>query len=320
MHRLKASIALSAFALTLSQVARAQDEQPTPLTPIPGPSSAGPTEGQSSPAPTPQSTSEGPTERPSSPATLPPVVVEKPVVRRTNVKPKPRPNLHAERRPVTRAASVERQPSSLQPVGPPPASDGSGPLTSGQTSGTNAYAVSDSTTATKTNTPLMQTPATVTVVPQQVLIDQAVTDLQGAMRNVPGVTVGGGASNDSGQPYSALYIRGFPATTFLRNGYRSLDDADNGVFSTQFVNVDQIQVLQGPAAILYGSLEPGGVVNVITKQPLSAPYYSIEQQIGSYGDYRTTFDLTRACNAGQEADLSSVRVMAGPGLADRLHL
>ena len=198
MHRLKASIALSAFALTLSQVARAQDEQPTPLTPIPGPSSAGPTEGQSSPAPTPQSTSEGPTERPSSPATLPPVVVEKPVVRRTNVKPKPRPNLHAERRPVTRAASVERQPSSLQPVGPPPASDGSGPLTSGQTSGTNAYAVSDSTTATKTNTPLMQTPATVTVVPQQVLIDQAVTDLQGAMRNVPGVTVGGGASNDSG--------------------------------------------------------------------------------------------------------------------------
>ena len=128
----------------------------------------------------------------------------------------------------------------------------------------------------------MQTPASVTVIPQQVLSDQAVTTVQQAMRDAPGVTVGAGSANDSGQPYSAIFMRGFPATSFLRNGVRSLDE-DNGVFSTDFADVDQVQVLKGPAAILYGALEPGGVVNYVTKQPQSAPAYSIEQQVGSYG-------------------------------------
>ena len=279
--------AMCALALALPQLAQAQDQPPAAAA-TPTPPAASPASPQSPSAP-PQNT-EAPAE---APAPLPPVVVERPPERRAAVKPKPKPIANAEPRAATRAraAPVERQPTNPQPQSPQPASNGAGPFTSAQTSGTPVYAVPNATTATKTDTPLMQTPASVFVVPQQVLTDQAVTDLQGAVRNAPGVTVGGGSANDSGQPYSALYIRGFPATTFLRNGYRTLGE-DNGVFSEQFVNIDQVQVLQGPAAILYGSLEPGGAVNIITKQPLSTPYYAVEQQIGSYGDYRTTFDLT----------------------------
>ncbi len=51
-------------------------------------------------------------------------------------------------------------------------------------------------------------------------------------------------------------------------------------------------MLKGPAAMLYGLVEPGGIVNIITKEPLNAPYYSVNQQIGSFGLYRTSVDAT----------------------------
>ena len=57
-------------------------------------------------------------------------------------------------------------------------------------------------------------------------------------------------------------------------------------------NVESVEVLKGSAAILYGMVEPGGMVNVITKQPLATPYYSVNQQFGSYDMYRTTADAT----------------------------
>ncbi len=50
--------------------------------------------------------------------------------------------------------------------------------------------------------------------------------------------------------------------------------------------------MKGPAAILYGMVEPGGMVNVITKQPLATPYYALNQQFGSFSNYRTTVDAT----------------------------
>ena len=57
-------------------------------------------------------------------------------------------------------------------------------------------------------------------------------------------------------------------------------------------NTESVEVLKGPAAILYGMVDPGGMVNVITKQPLATPYYSAQQQFGSYDFYRTTMDAT----------------------------
>ncbi len=57
-------------------------------------------------------------------------------------------------------------------------------------------------------------------------------------------------------------------------------------------NVEAVEVLKGPAAILYGLVEPGGMVNVITKQPQATPYYALNQQFGSYNLYRTTADAT----------------------------
>lgn len=157
----------------------------------------------------------------------------------------------------------------------------------------SAYAAPDASTASKTRTPIMETPLNVQVVTRQTLIDRQVTSLDEALKNVSGVTVGAGGAFAYGEPYGSVYLRGFRTTTRLRNGFR-IDTAggNTGLSLQQFANVQSIEVLKGPAAILYGALEPGGVVNVVTNRPQSTPHYSVQQQFGSYALYRTVAGAT----------------------------
>jgi iron complex outermembrane recepter protein len=152
------------------------------------------------------------------------------------------------------------------------------------------YVIPNATAGTKTDTPIMETPLNVQVISKQVLKDQQVITLGDALKNVSGVTftnksrdvtgVGGTEQN--------IFLRGFESQTFFRNGFR----LQQGSASREMANVESVEVLKGPAAILYGLVEPGGMVNVVTKQPLSTPYYGFTQQFGSYDLYRTTLDTT----------------------------
>jgi iron complex outermembrane receptor protein len=159
-----------------------------------------------------------------------------------------------------------------------------------------AYSTTDASTGTKTNTPIMQTPASVQVVPRQVIEDQKPVTLDKAVENISGVTTGYGGGNNNGQPWAAVRIRGFSTTSIFLDGTRldSFGGGDSALFNQGFANVDRIEVLKGPAAILYGLVEPGGVLNIVTKQPQAIPYYSFQQEAGSYGLSRTTLDATGA--------------------------
>lgn len=148
-----------------------------------------------------------------------------------------------------------------------------------------SYVVPNATSGTKTNTPIMETPLNVQVISQQVLKDQQVIRLEDALKNVSGVTTQRGTFADD-----VLFLRGFQTGTLFRNGFRM--EGTGGPIGLQFANVERIEVLKGPAATLYGRVEPGGMVNVITKQPLASPYYSLTQQFGSYSLYRTSLDAT----------------------------
>ena len=155
------------------------------------------------------------------------------------------------------------------------------------------YVLPNATIGTKTDTPIMETPLNVQVISKQVLKDQQVISLDQALKNVSGVTTGGGAGNNAGQSFSSITLRGFSTNTRFRNGVR-LDNfgGDSATTTTQLANVESIEILKGPAAILYGGVEPGGVVNIVTKQPLNKPYYSAQQQFGSFDLYRTSIDAT----------------------------
>ncbi len=151
------------------------------------------------------------------------------------------------------------------------------------------YVVKDSSAGTKTDTPLMETPLSIQVIPQQVLQDQKVTTLDQALTNVSGVR-----SQNLGAAAEQIWLRGFPTYTTFRNGFRIDVSAGSGTLA--MTNVDELEVLKGPAAILYGRVEPGGIVNIVTKQPQSTPAYSIEQSVGSWDHYVTNVDATGPIN------------------------
>ncbi len=161
----------------------------------------------------------------------------------------------------------------------------------------SGYVAPDATTGTKTDTPVMDTPLNIQVVTQQVLLDQQVIRIDQALMNVSGVSVGNGGDMSYGNAFDSVSLRGFPTDSYLRNGVR-IDSltSDTELFTLQMANVESVEVLKGPAAILYGAVEPGGVVNIITKQPQATPGYSANQQFGSYGLYRTTVDATGPLN------------------------
>ena len=161
-----------------------------------------------------------------------------------------------------------------------------------------SYVLQNASTGTKTNTPVMDTPLNVQSVTQQVLQDQQATTLATALQNVSGVTVTDGSFSDTGFGSSGILLRGFTASTYYRDGFRvdSTITSSDYVSTRQLANVASVEVLKGPGAILYGLVEPGGIINITTKEPLDAPYYAVEQQVGSLAFYRTTVDATGPLN------------------------
>ncbi|MDV6341852.1 TonB-dependent receptor [Nitrosomonas sp. Is24] len=146
----------------------------------------------------------------------------------------------------------------------------------------------NTSTATKTNTPVMETPFSVQSLPRQVLQDQQAIRLDSVLQNVSGVTQM--PTNQGGS--DGFLIRGFSSDTTYRNGVFMPNSLGGGTVKREMANIEEIQVLKGPGSILFGRADPGGIINTVTKQPLATPYYSLQQQAGSFDFYRTTADAT----------------------------
>lgn len=154
------------------------------------------------------------------------------------------------------------------------------------------YIAPSATTGTRTDTPLRDIPQSIQVVPEQVLEDRQVIRVGDALENVSGVV------NQEGG-YSGyedlITIRGFVADAFQGNYFR------DGIRSFTFgfpetANLERIEVLKGPASVLYGQAQPGGIINLVTKEPLSEPYYSLEATVGNYDTYRGGLDISSPLN------------------------
>ncbi|UFP97057.1 TonB-dependent siderophore receptor [Gloeobacter morelensis MG652769] len=122
------------------------------------------------------------------------------------------------------------------------------------------------------------------VIPRQVIDDQGAIRITEALRNVSGVSFGTGAGRTD-----TFVIRGFAANQF-QNGF--LDDFNASISFRESANIERIEVVKGPASVLFGRAEPSGIINLITKQPLNKPYAALDFTIGSYSFYRPTLDLS----------------------------
>lgn len=148
-----------------------------------------------------------------------------------------------------------------------------------------SYEVLNSATATKINVPLRDVPQAVNVVPKAVLRDQNAMSVQDALQNVPGLSfsVGDGQRDQ-------VTIRGFTAINdqFV-DGVR-----DDALYFRDLSNIERIEVLKGPASVLYGRGSAGGLINRVTKKPLADPVLEVGATVGSKGQRRSEFDLGTA--------------------------
>src|SRR5690606_29910303 len=136
--------------------------------------------------------------------------------------------------------------------------------------------------------PLLDTPKTVTVVPAEVLLEQGVTTLREALRNVPGISLQAG---EGGVPAGDnLSLRGFSARTDLFiDGVR-----DFGGYTRDSFNIEQVEVVKGPGSTHSGRGSTGGSINLASKAPRSAvAFRSGTLSVGSADLVRATADLNQ---------------------------
>ncbi|NBJ13418.1 TonB-dependent siderophore receptor [Microvirga arsenatis] len=154
----------------------------------------------------------------------------------------------------------------------------------------NGYVATATRSATKTDTPVLETPQSVSVVTQQQLEDRKPQSLLDAVSYTPGARVG---SYGFDPRYDAFSIRGIDVTYtgVFRDGLRQVN-SPNGLFRLEPYGLEGISILRGPAASIYGASSTGGIVDLISKRPTFLPFREVEVQTGSYGRLQGAFDLS----------------------------
>lgn len=224
-----------------------------------------------------QTTAEGKAAEPG--AQLPPIQVTAPQEQhRANGTASPR----ADRGGQKRHRQVARRSEPQPPAAPKPFAQSQ----DARAGAVGIYA-NNTSVATKTNTPLVNIPQSLSVLTKDFIRDQGFTNLTDVTRYVPGVAVHQGEGNRD-----ELVIRGVDSSAnFFVNGFR-----DDVQYFRDFYNAQSIEVLKGPAALTFGRGAGGGIVNRTLKEADGVPIYEATAQTGSYGDRRFTLDAGQAVN------------------------
>ena len=175
----------------------------------------------------------------------------------------------------------------------------------------SSFETDESSTATKMNIPLNEIPQGVGVANQALIQSQQDVYFADAANNISGVARDVLLAGDVG---NALTIRGLPIgifSNYYRDGF-----AFDGMVPSDSTDVDRVEVLKGPASVLYGRATSGGILNLITKEPLPATHINFTLQADRFGAVRPSFDITGPVGSGEKlfyrlnaelADTSSFR-------------
>jgi len=172
-----------------------------------------------------------------------------------------------------------------------------------------AYRVQRASAATKSDTALIDTPTSVTVITEAVMRDQMAQTPAEVLRNAPTVTPWSTSSNGGGTLNTSL--RGFFTGNAYKDGLRI-----NVVGNLPLDNIETIEVVKGPASVLYGSIQPGGLVAYTRKKPQAEPYRAVSVTLGSEAHKKISADITGPLGASGEL---SYRLVAA-GLDTNLHV
>ncbi|WP_238298177.1 TonB-dependent receptor plug domain-containing protein, partial [Methylobacterium soli] len=173
------------------------------------------------------------------------------------------------------------------------AGDGGTAATSGGgggPSGITGYVARVATAATKTNTPLIDVPQSVSVVTREQLNDRNVQTLSEAINYVPGAI---SARSGFDPRFDQIFIRGFDVLTnqgIYRDGLRVIGSGF-AYPKTEPYGAEALTILRGPASGLYGLGSPGGILDITTKRPVFVPFGEVQFQAGSFDRFQGNFDV-----------------------------
>lgn len=149
------------------------------------------------------------------------------------------------------------------------------------------YVAKLSMTGTKTDSALLTNPQSVSVVTRQQMDDQGVQTVDQALRYSAGVM----SQDGTDVRFDQLYGRGFALDSYLDG----LHLYQSPRFATPRIDpyfMERMEVLHGPASVLYGQGSPGGLVNYVSKLPMEQPYHEVMMQVGNHDDYALGFDMS----------------------------
>ncbi|MGC9452080.1 MAG: TonB-dependent siderophore receptor [Oceanipulchritudo sp.] len=147
----------------------------------------------------------------------------------------------------------------------------------------NSYLAKNAVSATKFDTALKDIPISLQVMTESFMDDTFSTDLEAAMEYAAAVN---DATDQGGTRETGVFsIRGFRIDRVKRDGVISY-------YGQDMTNIARVEVMKGPASLLYGQTEPGGIINYVPKRPFDEPRYSIKLSAGSYGFYRGEVEAT----------------------------
>jgi catecholate siderophore receptor len=149
------------------------------------------------------------------------------------------------------------------------------------------YQVPAILSATRTLTPLRDVPQSITVVPQEQMKDQMMMSIGDVVRYVPGITAIQGENNRD-----QLVIRGNSTSAdFFLDGVR-----DDVQYYRDLYNLERVEALKGPNAMMFGRGGGGGVVNRVSKEAAAVPFGEVTALGGSFGNKRFTADVNQPLN------------------------
>jgi len=218
---------------------------------------------------------------------LPPVNVEAPQQRSNRTPQTPRRDA---RRPSATSRAVAR-PAAAPVVAAAPIERANGPV--------NGIVATQSATGTKTDTPILETPQSVSVVTRQEIQQQGAETLVQATRYVSGVT---GDLYGSGSVFdNEVKIRGFIAPRYL-DGLRLPYDTTITFAQprVELYGLERIEVLKGPSSGVYGQAAPGGILNMVSKRPTTTQRGEVELQTGSHDRIQGAFDVSGPLDKNRE--------------------
>lgn len=162
--------------------------------------------------------------------------------------------------------------------------------------GTAGIYANSTAVATKTNTPLLDIPQSLTVLTREYIKDQNFQDLTDVTRYVPGVAVHQGEGNRD-----ELVIRGVDSSAnFFVNGFR-----DDVQYFRDLYNAQSVEILKGPSALSFGRGAGGGLVNRTLKEADGTKVVETTMQTGSWNDRRVSIDAGQAINENVAARLNA---------------